>query len=214
MFLPDVATSTMFSRGIVVKTVPPPLTLVSSVKHEIWSVDRSVAISNADAITDYLKRFAYAEPRLGLFVFGAFASIGLVLVILGVYSLIAYTVARQTREIGIRMAVGASRADVLRMTVGMGIRWIGGGVGRRAAGEHRRNAGAGQPVVGSQSDRSPHADDGHRGDRHRRFHGQLPAGAARDARRSADRVARRVTLVEGHYKWLQDLLRLGANADR
>jgi ABC-type antimicrobial peptide transport system permease subunit len=54
--------------------------------------------------------------------------IGLVLVILGVYSLIAYTVARQTREIGIRMAIGASRQDVLRMTVGLGIRWIGVGV--------------------------------------------------------------------------------------
>jgi len=127
-FVPDLATSTMFSRGIVVKTAPPPLTVVSSVKHEIWSVDRSVAISNADALTDYLKRFVYAEPRLGLFVFGAFAGIGLVLVILGVYSLIAYTVARQRREIGIRLAVGASRRDVLRMTVGMGVRWIGCGV--------------------------------------------------------------------------------------
>ena len=42
--------------------------------------------------------------------------------------LIAYTIARQTREIGIRLAVGASRYDVLRMTVGMGIRWIGVGV--------------------------------------------------------------------------------------
>ena len=49
------------------------------------------------------------------------------LVILGVYGLIAYTVARQTREIGIRIAIGASRRDVLRMTMGMG-RWIGLGV--------------------------------------------------------------------------------------
>jgi hypothetical protein len=83
---------------------------------------------NAGSVTDYLKQYSYSEPRLGLFVFSAFAGIGLVLVILGVYSLVAYTVARQTREIGIRIAVGASRGDVLRMTLGLGLRWIGAGV--------------------------------------------------------------------------------------
>jgi predicted permease len=126
-FLPYSASSTR-GRGILVKTAGPPLALLSSVKREIWSIDRGVAISDAGAVTDYLRRFAYAEPRLGLFVFGAFAGIGLVLVILGVYSLIAYTVARQTREIGIRIAIGASRLQVLRMTLGMGVRWIGFGV--------------------------------------------------------------------------------------
>ena len=56
--------------------------------------------------------------------FSAFAGIGLVLVVIGVYSLIAYTVSRQTREIGIRIAIGANRADVLRMTIGLGVRWL------------------------------------------------------------------------------------------
>jgi putative ABC transport system permease protein len=102
--------------------------MIPSLKREIWSVDRSVAISDAETISTILKLSAYAEPRLGLFVFGAFAGIGLVLVVLGVYSLVAYTVARQMREIGIRMAIGASRSDVLRMTVGLGIRWMGMGV--------------------------------------------------------------------------------------
>ncbi len=60
----------------------------------------------------------------GLYVFSAFAGIGLVLVVIGVYSLIAYTVSRQTREIGIRIAIGANRADVLRMTIGLGVRWL------------------------------------------------------------------------------------------
>jgi putative ABC transport system permease protein len=76
----------------------------------------------------FIRRFSYAAPRLGVFVFGAFAGLGLALVVLGVYSLIAYTVARQTREIGIRLAVGAGRGDVLRLTLGMGMRWVAAGV--------------------------------------------------------------------------------------
>jgi ABC-type antimicrobial peptide transport system permease subunit len=94
------------------------------VQREIWAVDASVAVADADALETILTRFAYAAPRLGLAVFTGFASIGLVLVVLGVYSLIAYTVSCQTREIGIRIAVGAARWDVLRMTIGMAVRWL------------------------------------------------------------------------------------------
>src|SRR4029079_9647891 len=87
----------------------------------IWSVDPMMPLAEANPVEEYLKRFAYAAPRLGLYVFWAFAGIGLVLVVIGVYSLIAYTVSRQTREIGIRIAIGANRADVLRMTIGLGV---------------------------------------------------------------------------------------------
>lgn len=90
-------------------------------------------MSDAAPVTANL-RFELAEPQLGLFVFGAFASIGLVLVILGVSSLIAYTVARQQREIGIRLAIGASRGDVFRLTFGLGLRWLALGVALGIAG--------------------------------------------------------------------------------
>ena len=93
-------------------------------KTEIWAVDPLMPLAESDAMEQYLMRFAYAAPRLGLYVFSAFAGIGLVLVVIGVYSLIAYTVSRQTREIGIRIAIGANRADVLRMTIGLGVRWL------------------------------------------------------------------------------------------
>jgi putative ABC transport system permease protein len=127
VFVPYGAASVRL-RGFIVKTAVAPLALTERVKREIWAVHRGVAIGNAGSVTDYLKQYSYSEPRLGLFVFSAFAGIGLVLVILGVYSLVAYTVARQTREIGIRIAVGASRGDVLRMTLGLGLRWIVAGV--------------------------------------------------------------------------------------
>ena len=79
-------------------------------------------------MTTYLARYSYAAPRLGLAIFGTFAALGLVLVVLGVAGVVAYTISRQTHEIGIRMALGAERGTILRMTLGMGIRWIALGV--------------------------------------------------------------------------------------
>jgi putative ABC transport system permease protein len=91
-------------------------------------VDRNVALTNAGTLTNFLKQFSYAQPRFGLVVLGIFAGVGLVLVAVGVYSVMAYTVSRQTQEIGIRMALGARRADVLGMVVRMGLGLVAIGV--------------------------------------------------------------------------------------
>ena len=86
---------------------------------EIWSVDRGVALTLTGTLQGYLKSFSYSGPRFTLIMLSLFAGIGLVLVAIGTYSVIAYTVSRQTHEIGIRMALGASRADVFRMVLRM-----------------------------------------------------------------------------------------------
>lgn len=111
-------------RRILVRTAVEPMTLLNAVRREIWSVDRSVALTFTGSLTEYLKRFSYAEPQFGLVVMGFFAGVGLVLVALGVYSVLAYTVSRQTQEIGIRMALGAGSADVLRMVMRLGLRLV------------------------------------------------------------------------------------------
>jgi putative ABC transport system permease protein len=116
------------SRGIVVRTAGAPLGALEAVKREVWSVDRGVPIAGPGPVTAYLARYSYATPRLGLAIFGTFAVLGLLLVVLGVAGVVAYTVARRTHEIGIRMALGAERRNVLRMTLGMGVRWIALGV--------------------------------------------------------------------------------------
>ena len=126
-FMPYTVTGA-FQRTLLVRTAGPPAAMAETVRREVWNVDRGVAVTMTGAVTDYLRRFSYAEPRLGLVILGVFASLGMVLVAIGVYSVIAYTVARQTHEIGIRMALGAERAHVLRMVLGMGSRLVGLGL--------------------------------------------------------------------------------------
>lgn len=114
-----------FERGILVRTSKDPMLLLNTVRHEVWGVDRNVALTLTGTLEGYLKQFSYSGPRFGLILLGIFAAVGLVLVAVGVYSVIAYTVSRQTHEIGIRMALGAGEADVLRMVMRMSIKLIG-----------------------------------------------------------------------------------------
>jgi putative ABC transport system permease protein len=126
-FIPYTITGA-FERGILVRTATEPGALLNSVRREIWAVDRGVAVTLTGTLKGYLTQFSYAEPRFSLVLLGVFAGVGLVLVAIGVYSVIAYTVSRQTQEIGIRMALGARRVDVLGMIVRMGLRLVFVGV--------------------------------------------------------------------------------------
>ncbi len=118
-----------FDRSILVRTSGPPAKMIEPVRREIWAVDRNIALSFAGGLSDYMMQFMYAEPRFSVILLGVFAGVGLLLVALGVFSVIAYTVSRQTHEIGIRMALGAGRPDVLRMVLWMGLQLLGLGVG-------------------------------------------------------------------------------------
>src|SRR5262249_7351014 len=127
MFVPYTITGA-FDRGILVRTSVAPMTLLNSVRREIWAVDRNIALTFAGTLEEFLKQFSYAEPRFGLVLMGVFATVGLVLVALGVFSVFAYTVSRQTHEIGIRMALGAGRSDVLMMVLRLGAVLLGLGL--------------------------------------------------------------------------------------
>jgi len=118
-----------FDRAILVRTSVPPMTMLNNIQLEIWAVDRNIALSFAGSLQGYMMQFMYAEPRFSVILLGVFAGVGLVMVAIGVFSVIAYTVSRQTREIGIRMALGAGRADVLRMVLRAGLQLLGMGVG-------------------------------------------------------------------------------------
>jgi putative ABC transport system permease protein len=114
----------MFERGVLVRTASEPLSMLNAVRQEIWSTDHTVALTLTGTLEGYISQFSYAGPRFGFFLLGIFATIGLVLVTIGVYSVLGYTAARRTHEIGIRMALGAERSDVLKLVINMGLRLI------------------------------------------------------------------------------------------
>jgi putative ABC transport system permease protein len=106
-----------YERGVLVRTARDPMSMLSDVRREIWAVDRGVALTLTGTLKEYLQRFSYSGPEFTLFVLGIFAGLGLVLVGIGTYSVIAYSVARQTHEIGIRMALGAGASQVFGMVL-------------------------------------------------------------------------------------------------
>jgi len=111
-------------RGILVRTANDPLPMLNAVRREIWATDHNVALTFTGSLEGFISQFSYAGPRFAFVMMAVFAVIGLMLVTIGVYSVIAYTASRQTHEIGIRMALGARRADVLKLVLRMGTRLV------------------------------------------------------------------------------------------
>jgi len=128
IWVPFTVTGSAF-RGILVRTAKEPLTMLNAVEHEIWATDSNVALTFTGTLDGYISQFSYAGPRFGFFLMTIFGGIGLLLVTIGVYSVLAYTTARRTHEIGIRMALGAEGSDVQGMVIRMGLRLVGIGVG-------------------------------------------------------------------------------------
>ncbi|PYV82754.1 MAG: hypothetical protein DMG05_27535 [Acidobacteria bacterium] len=116
------------NRSILVKTAVDPLSLLPTIRREILAIDPNVALINVETLESFLKRTSYAQPQFGLFTLGTFAGIGLLLVVIGVFSVMAYTVYLQRHEIGIRMALGAQHGDVLRMVLKRALGLIAGGI--------------------------------------------------------------------------------------
>src|SRR5215471_2784397 len=119
---------TLGDRVILAKTTVDPKSLLTRVQREIWAVDSNAAVARSGSLKDLVAASAYTQPRFGLFTIGAFAGIGLALVLIGIFSVTAYSVALRTHEIGVRVALGAQRGDILAMVLRQGLRLISSGL--------------------------------------------------------------------------------------
>jgi putative ABC transport system permease protein len=97
------------------------------VQKAIWDVDPNQSASKGEPLEETLASMI-AEPRLYTVLLGSIAALALVLAVFGVYGVISYSVAQQTHEIGIRMALGAQAGDVLRMIIKRGMLLVGIGI--------------------------------------------------------------------------------------
>jgi putative ABC transport system permease protein len=108
---------------LLLKTTVDPESLKRTVQEQLWAVDPNVIVAVLDPLTKFLQALTYAPSEFGVSMFAPLASIALLLVIAGVFSVMAYTVSLQTREIGIRMALGAQQGNILRIVLSRGL-WL------------------------------------------------------------------------------------------
>jgi putative ABC transport system permease protein len=110
-----------------VQTVGKPETVIAGVRGQIQSLEPNLAITNVQTIGEIIDQGLWA-PEMGAALLTLFGGLALVLAAVGVYGVLAYSVTQQTREIGIRIAMGAERSDVLRLVVGQGLKLAGAGL--------------------------------------------------------------------------------------
>ena len=117
----------LVANALIVRTSVDPLSLATSARNTIWAVDKDQAVANIDTM-EHIVAGAVARQRFSTLLLALFAGVALVLAAVGIYGVMSYSVAQQTREIGVRIALGARRGDVLRMTVKQALKLVGLGL--------------------------------------------------------------------------------------
>jgi putative ABC transport system permease protein len=122
------------AASLQVRTTSRPQAVIGNVRKQIQSLDTNLALTNVQTIEEVIGQALWA-PRLGAGLLTLFGSVALILAVVGVYGVLSYSVSQQTREIGIRVALGSKSSEVLGLIVGQGLRLaaIGLGLGFAAA---------------------------------------------------------------------------------
>jgi len=134
MYLPHLQSPAPRALTLVVRGKSDPLALVGAVENQVWSIDKNLPVSEIKTMEE-VSAGSIEQHRFNLFLLGLFAVLALMLALIGIYGVMSESVAARTQEIGIRMALGARRANVLAMVVrqGMTLAAIGIAIGLAGA---------------------------------------------------------------------------------
>ena len=120
---------------IVARTSGDPSRIANEIRHVVRSYDPGISIANVQPLTMWVSD-SVAQPRFRALLLGAIASIALILAVIGLYGVIAYSTSQRTSEIGLRVAIGAQRSDVIRMVLIEGARLAAVGIVLGLAGSY------------------------------------------------------------------------------
>jgi putative ABC transport system permease protein len=119
------------NRAIAMQTRVPPVSLVNNVRHILWELDRDVVLVQPNvgggtgfSLDQMMQGLVYGKQEFAAMSFGSCAALGFVLAVIGLFSVMTYIVSLRTHDIGIRLALGAPRSNILRLMLNRGVRLI------------------------------------------------------------------------------------------